>query len=123
MGMMSLLAVVMFIFMIMHPLKCITDDEYAAEGHALLALQSNLNDPMGYLSNWDLNTDHCQWNFTICDEQKFVKSINLQGASLEGHLVADIGTLRHLEYLEHTDVVNEEARPDNEGNFDASEIK
>ncbi|KAL2343772.1 hypothetical protein Fmac_005057 [Flemingia macrophylla] len=71
-----------------------------AEGDALIVLKETMNDPNGFLSNWDSSiASPCTWFHVTCTAES-VTSINLGNANLSGNLVPQLGRLPNLESLE-----------------------
>ncbi|CAJ2649066.1 unnamed protein product [Trifolium pratense] len=71
-----------------------------AEGDALYALKSSLNDPKSALQSWD-NTliNPCTWFHVECDADKTVTRVDLGNMDLSGTLVPELGDLSNLKSL------------------------
>ncbi|KAL0454399.1 UNVERIFIED_CONTAM: BRASSINOSTEROID INSENSITIVE 1-associated receptor kinase [Sesamum latifolium] len=72
-----------------------------AEGDALNALKSNLADPNNVLQSWDPTlVNPCTWFHVTCNSDNSVTRVDLGNANLSGQLVAQLGQLQNLQYLE-----------------------
>ncbi|KAK4757525.1 hypothetical protein SAY87_018826 [Trapa incisa] len=72
-----------------------------AEGDALNALKSNLNDPNNILQSWDPTlVNPCTWFHVTCNNDNRVIRVDLGNANLSGQLVSQLGQLSNLQYLE-----------------------
>lgn len=72
-----------------------------AEGDALNALKSNLDDPNGVLQSWDPTlVNPCTWFHVTCNSDNSVTRVDLGNANLTGQLVTQLGQLPNLQYLE-----------------------
>ncbi|KAH9329348.1 hypothetical protein KI387_001456, partial [Taxus chinensis] len=68
---------------------------------ALHSLRRNLHDPLNVLQSWDPTlVNPCTWFHVTCDRQNRVTRLDLGNAKLSGSLVADLGKLTNLQYLE-----------------------
>ncbi|KAK9111116.1 hypothetical protein Scep_018635 [Stephania cephalantha] len=71
------------------------------EGDALHSLRANLNDPNNVLQSWDPTlVNPCTWFHVTCNNDNSVIRVDLGNAALSGQLVAQLGQLRNLQYLE-----------------------
>ncbi|CAN6720260.1 unnamed protein product [Malus baccata var. baccata] len=71
------------------------------EGDALNALKSNLADPNNVLQSWDPTlVNPCTWFHVTCNSENSVTRVDLGNANLSGQLVAQLGVLSKLQYLE-----------------------
>ncbi|KAK4413581.1 Leucine-rich repeat protein 1 [Sesamum alatum] len=71
------------------------------EGDALYALRRSVNDPENVLQSWDPTlVDPCTWFHVTCDADNRVTRLDLGNAKLSGKLVAELGKLERLQYLE-----------------------
>ncbi|XP_048439327.1 BRASSINOSTEROID INSENSITIVE 1-associated receptor kinase 1-like [Pyrus x bretschneideri] len=71
------------------------------EGDALNALKSNLADPNNVLQSWDPTlVNPCSWFHVTCNSESCVTHVDLGSANLSGQLVAQLGVLSKLQYLE-----------------------
>ncbi|KAF9685057.1 hypothetical protein SADUNF_Sadunf03G0014700 [Salix dunnii] len=72
-----------------------------AEGDALNALRTNLNDPGDVLQSWDPTlVNPCTWFHVTCNSENSVTRVDLGNANLTGQLVTQLGNLPNLQYLE-----------------------
>ncbi|XP_054802847.1 BRASSINOSTEROID INSENSITIVE 1-associated receptor kinase 1-like [Prosopis cineraria] len=72
-----------------------------AEGDALNAFRTNVADPNNVLQNWDAAlVNPCTWFHVTCNSENSVIRIDLGNAGLSGSLVAQLGQLPNLQYLE-----------------------
>ncbi|XP_023750652.1 BRASSINOSTEROID INSENSITIVE 1-associated receptor kinase 1 [Lactuca sativa] len=72
-----------------------------AEGDALNALRTQLNDPTNILQSWDPTlVNPCTWFHITCDPSNLVTRLDLGNAQLSGELVPQLGQLINLQYLE-----------------------
>ncbi|MBA0843135.1 hypothetical protein Goarm_000349 [Gossypium armourianum] len=72
-----------------------------AEGDALNALKSNMADPNNVLQSWDATlVNPCTWFHVTCNNENSVTRVDLGNANLSGQLVAQLGQLPNLQYLE-----------------------
>ncbi|CAL0300805.1 unnamed protein product [Lupinus luteus] len=72
-----------------------------AEGDALNALKSNLDDPNNVLQSWDATlVNPCTWFHVTCNSDNSVTRVDLGNADLTGQLVPQLGQLPYLQYLE-----------------------
>ncbi|KAK4265090.1 hypothetical protein QN277_026188 [Acacia crassicarpa] len=71
------------------------------EGDALFAFRRAVHDPNNVLQSWDPTlVDPCTWFHVTCDDDKRVTRLDLGHAKLSGRLVAELGKLERLRYLE-----------------------
>ncbi|KAK7363166.1 hypothetical protein VNO77_05297 [Canavalia gladiata] len=71
------------------------------EGDALFALKNSLNDVNGVLQSWDSTlVTPCTWFHVTCNNENNVTRVDLGNANLAGQLVAQLGQLPYLQYLE-----------------------
>ncbi|PON91830.1 Somatic embryogenesis receptor-like kinase [Trema orientale] len=71
------------------------------EGDALYALRRAVKDPNNVLESWDPTlVDPCTWFHVTCDGDNRVTRLDLGNANLSGSLVAELGKLERLQYLE-----------------------
>ncbi|BAT73991.1 hypothetical protein VIGAN_01156900 [Vigna angularis var. angularis] len=71
------------------------------EGDALSALRGNMNDPNNVLQSWDSTlVNPCTWFHVTCNNDNSVIRVDLGNANLSGELVAQLGQLPNLQYLE-----------------------
>ncbi|XP_020970492.1 BRASSINOSTEROID INSENSITIVE 1-associated receptor kinase 1 isoform X2 [Arachis ipaensis] len=71
-----------------------------AEGDALNALKSNLQDPNNVLQSWDATlVNPCTWFHVTCNSDNSVTRVDLGNADLSGTLVPNLGNLPNLQYL------------------------
>ncbi|KAL5753734.1 hypothetical protein ACOSP7_021954 [Xanthoceras sorbifolium] len=71
------------------------------EGDALHSLRSNLLDPYSVLQSWDPTlVNPCTWFHVTCNNENSVIRVDLGNAALSGQLVAELGQLKNLQYLE-----------------------
>ncbi|XP_015055886.1 probable LRR receptor-like serine/threonine-protein kinase At1g06840 [Solanum pennellii] len=72
---------------------------------ALEAIHGSLEDPVGYLRNWEKEKDPCtSWSFVHClqnetDGYQHVQELRLMNLSLSGTLAPELGQLKHMEIL------------------------
>nr|GMD02796.1 BRASSINOSTEROID INSENSITIVE 1-associated receptor kinase 1-like isoform X1 [Ipomoea batatas] len=72
-----------------------------AEGDALNALRTNLDDPNNVLQSWDSTlVNPCTWFHVTCSPDNSVTRVDLGNANLTGQLVPQLGLLPNLQYLE-----------------------
>ncbi|XP_042009740.1 BRASSINOSTEROID INSENSITIVE 1-associated receptor kinase 1-like isoform X1 [Salvia splendens] len=72
-----------------------------AEGDALNALKSNLEDPNNVLQSWEsTRANPCTWFHVTCDSENSVTRVDLGDANLSGELAPQLGQLSKLQYLE-----------------------
>ncbi|KAJ4913808.1 BRASSINOSTEROID INSENSITIVE 1-associated receptor kinase 1 [Raphanus sativus] len=72
-----------------------------AEGDALSALKNSLSDPNKVLQSWDATlVTPCTWFHVTCNPDNSVTRVDLGNANLSGQLVAQLGQLPNLQYLE-----------------------
>ncbi|GAB2219790.1 hypothetical protein Droror1_Dr00007427 [Drosera rotundifolia] len=72
-----------------------------AEGDALSSLKNALSDPNGVLQSWDPTlVNPCTWFHVTCNSDNSVVRVDLGNANLTGTLVAQLGLLPNLQYLE-----------------------
>nr|AIY22765.1 somatic embryogenesis receptor-like kinase 5 protein [Gossypium hirsutum] len=72
-----------------------------AERDALNALKINMADPNNVLQSWDaIWVNPCIWFHVICNNENSVIRVDLGNANLSGQLVAQLGQLPNLQYLE-----------------------
>ncbi|MBA0719886.1 hypothetical protein Golax_007533, partial [Gossypium laxum] len=72
-----------------------------SEGDALYTLRKSLTDPDNILQSWDPNlVNPCTWFHITCNQNNRVTRVDLGNSNLSGHLVAELGKLEHLQYLE-----------------------
>ncbi|XP_019170008.1 PREDICTED: BRASSINOSTEROID INSENSITIVE 1-associated receptor kinase 1-like isoform X1 [Ipomoea nil] len=72
-----------------------------AEGDALNALKTNLDDPNNVLQSWDSTlVNPCTWFHVTCSPDNSVTRVDLGNANLTGQLVPQLGLLSNLQYLE-----------------------
>ncbi|KAF3685609.1 putative LRR receptor-like serine/threonine-protein kinase [Capsicum annuum] len=75
------------------------------EVDALEAIHGSLEDPMGYLRNWEKEKDPCtSWSFVYCFQNEtegyqHVQELRLMNLSLSGTLAPELGQLKHMETL------------------------
>lgn len=75
--------------------------EANSEGDALYALRRSLTDPDNVLQSWDVNlVNPCTWFHITCNQDNRVTRVDLGNSNLSGHLVAELGKLEYLQYLE-----------------------
>ncbi|XVF66705.1 hypothetical protein PTKIN_Ptkin10aG0059000 [Pterospermum kingtungense] len=71
------------------------------EGDALYAFRRYVKDPENMLESWDPTlVDPCTWFHVTCDGDNRVTRLDLGNAKLSGSLVAELGKLERLQYLE-----------------------
>ncbi|KAJ0252003.1 BRASSINOSTEROID INSENSITIVE 1-associated receptor kinase 1 [Hirschfeldia incana] len=71
------------------------------EGDALSALKNSLSDPNKVLQSWDATlVTPCTWFHVTCNSDNSVVRVDLGNANLSGQLVAQLGQLPNLQYLE-----------------------
>ncbi|CBI40702.3 unnamed protein product, partial [Vitis vinifera] len=71
-----------------------------AEGDALNALKSNLEDPNNVLQSWNATlVNPCTWYHLTCNSDNSVTRVDLVNANLSGQLVPQLGQLTNLQYL------------------------
>ncbi|MCD7471294.1 hypothetical protein HAX54_011629 [Datura stramonium] len=72
---------------------------------ALEAIHGSLEDPMGYLRNWEKEKDPCtSWSFVHClqnetEGYQHVQELRLMNLSLSGTLAPELGQLKYMEIL------------------------
>lgn len=94
--MMRLLAVLLFLLGAVFPLVSCN-----SEGDALHTFRMSLVDPANVLQSWDPTlVSPCTWFHVTCNQDQAVTRIDLGNSRLAGPLVADLGSLKHLQYLE-----------------------
>eukprot|EP00250_Pteridium_aquilinum_P004261 c14485_g1_i1 orf=1437-2102(-) len=72
-----------------------------SEGDALHMFRLSLMDPANVLQSWDPTlVNPCTWFHVTCNQDQAVTRIDLGNSHLAGPLVADLGNLKHLQYLE-----------------------
>ncbi|KAK8624757.1 hypothetical protein V6N13_089644 [Hibiscus sabdariffa] len=72
-----------------------------AEGDALSALKNSVTDPNSVLQSWDATlVNPCTWFHVTCNNENSVTRVDLGNANLSGPLVAQLGQLPNLQYLE-----------------------
>ncbi|XP_068662248.1 leucine-rich repeat protein 1-like [Aristolochia californica] len=72
-----------------------------SEGDALYTLRRSLSDPDNVLQSWDPTlVNPCTWFHITCNQDNRVTRVDLGNSNLSGHLVPDLGKLKHLQYLE-----------------------
>ncbi|KAJ4971312.1 hypothetical protein NE237_004411 [Protea cynaroides] len=72
-----------------------------SEGDALYTLRRSLSDPDNVLQSWDPTlVNPCTWFHITCNQDNRVTRVDLGNSNLSGHLVAELGKLEHLQYLE-----------------------
>ncbi|KAM7250995.1 hypothetical protein ACFE04_022878 [Oxalis oulophora] len=72
-----------------------------AEGDALNALKTNLDDPNNVLQSWDATlVNPCTWFHVTCNNDNSVTRVDLGNANLSGQLVPQLGQLPNMQYLE-----------------------
>ncbi|MBA0667437.1 hypothetical protein Goklo_000522 [Gossypium klotzschianum] len=72
-----------------------------AEGDALNTLKTNMADPNNVLQSWDATlVNPCTWFHVTCNNENSVTRVDLGNANLSGQLVAQLGQLPNLQYLE-----------------------
>ncbi|PKA57968.1 BRASSINOSTEROID INSENSITIVE 1-associated receptor kinase 1 [Apostasia shenzhenica] len=72
-----------------------------SEGDALYAFRRSLSDPDSVLQSWDPTlVNPCTWFHITCNLDNRVTRVDLGNSNLYGHLVSDLGKLKHLQYLE-----------------------
>ncbi|KAM7466619.1 hypothetical protein LguiB_014181 [Lonicera macranthoides] len=65
--------------------------------HALLAFQSNLQDPLGALNSWNDSVHFCSWQGVSCGRRhRRVTALNLEASGLVGPLSPYIGNLSFI---------------------------
>lgn len=75
--------------------------ESNSEGDALHSLRQSLSDPDHVLQSWDPTlVNPCTWFHVTCNQHSQVTRLDLGNSNLSGHLVAELGKLEHLQYLE-----------------------
>jgi len=71
------------------------------EGDALQSFKNNVNDPNNVLQSWDATlVNPCTWFHVTCNDGQSVIRLDLGNADLSGQLVAQLGQLPNLQYLE-----------------------
>lgn len=71
------------------------------EGDALQSFKNNVNDPNNVLQSWDATlVNPCTWFHVTCNDGQSVIRLDLGNAQLSGGLVAQLGQLPNLQYLE-----------------------
>ncbi|CAA0831618.1 Somatic embryogenesis receptor kinase 1 [Striga hermonthica] len=98
MGREGILPLVIWLILVVRPLRCI----YAnMEGDALHNLRANLQDPNNVLQSWDPTlVNPCTWFHVTCNNDNSVIRVDLGNAALSGQLVPQLGLLKNLQYLE-----------------------
>ncbi|XP_028790439.1 BRASSINOSTEROID INSENSITIVE 1-associated receptor kinase 1-like [Neltuma alba] len=72
-----------------------------AEGDALNAFKTSVADPNNVLQSWDATlVNPCTWFHVTCNTDNSVTRVDLENANLSGPLVAQLGQLPNLQYLE-----------------------
>ncbi|KAK4271229.1 hypothetical protein QN277_019952 [Acacia crassicarpa] len=72
-----------------------------AEGDALNAFKTSVADPNNVLQSWDATlVNPCTWFHVTCNSDNSVTRVDLGNANLSGQLVAQLGQLPNLQYLE-----------------------
>lgn len=72
-----------------------------SEGDALHTFRMSLVDRANVLQSWDPTlVNPCTWFHVTCNKDQAVTRIDLGNSHLVGPLVADLGSLEHLQYLE-----------------------
>ncbi|XP_028790236.1 BRASSINOSTEROID INSENSITIVE 1-associated receptor kinase 1-like [Neltuma alba] len=72
-----------------------------AEGDALNAFKTSVADPNSVLQSWDATlVNPCTWFHVTCNTDNSVTRVDLGNANLSGELVAQLGQLPNLQYLE-----------------------
>ncbi|KAL6193424.1 hypothetical protein ACLB2K_034508 [Fragaria x ananassa] len=72
-----------------------------SEGDALYFWKTKLVDPNNVLQSWDPTlANPCTWFHVTCDSQNSVARLDLGNAGLSGPLVAELGILTNLQYME-----------------------
>ncbi|KAM5568310.1 hypothetical protein ABKV19_016065 [Rosa sericea] len=72
-----------------------------SEGDALHFWKTKLVDPNNVLQSWDPTlVNPCTWFHVTCNSENSVTRLDLGNAGLSGPLVAELGNLTNLQYLE-----------------------
>ncbi|XP_028790348.1 BRASSINOSTEROID INSENSITIVE 1-associated receptor kinase 1-like [Neltuma alba] len=72
-----------------------------AEGDALNTFKTSVVDPNNVLQSWDATlVNPCTWFHVTCNSENSVTRVDLGNANLSGPLVAQLGQLPNLQYLE-----------------------
>ncbi|MCO5586269.1 hypothetical protein L7F22_040208 [Adiantum nelumboides] len=72
-----------------------------SEGDALHTFRRSLSDPDNVLQSWDPTlVNPCTWFHVTCNQDNSVTRVDLGNSRLSGHLVPELGELKHLQYLE-----------------------
>lgn len=72
-----------------------------SEGDTLYTFRKSLSDPDNVLQSWDPTlVNPCTWFHVTCNRDNFVTRVDLGNSRLSGHLVPELGSLKHLQYLE-----------------------
>ncbi|XP_057827828.1 MDIS1-interacting receptor like kinase 1 [Cryptomeria japonica] len=72
------------------------------DAKALLAIKSGVNDPLGYLNDWNSEKPwslHCSWNGIKCNANGIVTELDVSGMNLTGQISSDIQLLYELRVL------------------------
>ncbi|XXG87580.1 hypothetical protein AAC387_Pa11g2235 [Persea americana] len=91
-------SVLVWLVLLFHPLTTVCGN---LEGDALSSLKNNLVDPNNVLQSWDPTlVNPCTWFHVTCNTENSVIRVDLGNAQLSGQLVAQLGQLKNLQYLE-----------------------
>ncbi|XP_017979605.1 PREDICTED: probably inactive leucine-rich repeat receptor-like protein kinase At2g25790 isoform X2 [Theobroma cacao] len=89
----SLLFMFMFLFVLNFSLSQVDDLEL------LLSFKSSINDPSGFLSNWNSSTPLCMWHGITCNNFSRVKVIDLVKKNISGIISSSIFHLVEIETI------------------------
>ncbi|KAK8980226.1 hypothetical protein V6N11_061440 [Hibiscus sabdariffa] len=97
----SPVVVVFFMFMFLFFSFVVSDN---AEELELLSFKSSIQDPSGFLSNWDSSASYCQWHGVTCNNLSHVDKLDLSAKNLSGKLVSS--SILHLPFIQTLNLSN-----------------
>ncbi|KAM7462594.1 hypothetical protein LguiA_030715 [Lonicera macranthoides] len=88
---------ILLILLLNLAISAATNGGNETDRHALLALKSNLQDPLGALNSWNDSVHFCGWQGITCSGQnRRVTALNLGSSGLAGPLSPYIGNLSFI---------------------------
>ncbi|ESR49877.1 hypothetical protein CICLE_v10033749mg, partial [Citrus x clementina] len=86
--------------LLLHSHKTICANSNETDRLALLAIKSQLHDPLGVTSSWNNSMNLCQWTGVICGRRhQRVTRLDLRNQSIGGTLSPYVGNLSFLRYI------------------------
>ncbi|XWS17692.1 hypothetical protein CRYUN_Cryun33cG0089200 [Craigia yunnanensis] len=90
--------VVLFTFLFLFFNFGVSESDHSKELELLLSFKSSIQDPFGFLSNWDSSVTFCQWHGITCNNLSHVDTVDLSAKNLSEKLVSS--SIFHLPFIE-----------------------